>query len=184
MARSGRDLDWKSEYTGVGEQLSDIEWLGDQFLAVGGDGTIISSGGYPNWLLAQGVPPERSDTNDDPNGDGVKNLLAYSAGLPAMGSLSPDDLERVPKIEWDNFRQRWSFGFTQWRELPPGLTYQIEESSDGVDWQVTGSRGMGEEFPQEVQISLPHGFFDDFSRANYPLDFGAQQGLIRLRVER
>ena len=48
--------------------------------------------GYPAWSLSQGLYGGNSQTEATPAGDGVPNLLKYSAGLPALSRAHSSDL--------------------------------------------------------------------------------------------
>lgn len=76
----------------------------DRLVAVGGGGVILYSGpdtGLPDcferWIDREGASVSSSAASDDPNQDGVANLLAYLSGIPAVGSTSQGDRSHLPQ---------------------------------------------------------------------------------------
>jgi len=68
--------------------------------AVGLDGLISTSDPSPDfndWIAAQLPPHGQDGPDDDPNGDGVTNLLAYALGMPAVGPSS-EDFDALPRL--------------------------------------------------------------------------------------
>ena len=56
---------------------------------------------FNHWVYEEGVAFENRSPEQDPNGDGIPNGLAYALGLPAMGAIPPADAGRVPRMVVD-----------------------------------------------------------------------------------
>lgn len=52
---------------------------------------------FNHWVYEEGVAFDNCGPEQDPNGDGIPNGLAYALGLPAMGAIPAADAGRVPR---------------------------------------------------------------------------------------
>ncbi len=62
---------------------------------------IITSGPTPDfhdWITAQSPPPGQDGPDDDPNHDGVSNLLACALDIPAVAPPDADDFARLLRV--------------------------------------------------------------------------------------
>jgi len=183
-SRSSDGLDWSSELTGTVHDLHDVEWMGDQWVAVGDSGTVLTSGGYSNWLLAEGIPPSRSGENDDFNSDGIPNLIAYAGGIAGALPAAPEDRARFPFLGWNSLHNGWFLTFRQFRDIPVNLVYTVEESTDGDTWTEVASTDRHTEWPPEVRRSLPDGYYGGWFAVSVPVEIGSGSKFWRLRVDR
>jgi photosystem II stability/assembly factor-like uncharacterized protein len=72
-----------------------------RFVAVGPQMTILTSDSAPTfaeWMAAQSPPSGQNGPDDDPNHDGVSNLLACLLGIPAVAPSSAADLQALPHL--------------------------------------------------------------------------------------
>jgi len=53
---------------------------------------------FGDWIAAQSPPPGQDGPDDDPNGDGVTNLLAYGLDIPAVAPATAEDLAALPLL--------------------------------------------------------------------------------------
>ena len=89
-----------------------------------GDGTLTVGGGFSSWItgtFANGqVPLDKRGPNDDPDNDGIRNLVEYAiAGQdPTVSNASVGTFTGT------------SLSFTKRDPLPADITYAIVESTD------------------------------------------------------
>jgi len=60
-------------------------------------GSGFDSVALVDWLAGRGVPPEQRGPSDDPNGDGLPNILAYLFNVAPIGELSQSDRKALPQ---------------------------------------------------------------------------------------
>jgi hypothetical protein len=77
------------------------ELASGRLVAVGPQTTILTSDAAPtfaDWIAAQSPPAGQDGPDDDPNHDGVSNLLACALGIPAVGPTTQADRQALPRI--------------------------------------------------------------------------------------
>lgn len=92
------------------------------------DGTIADP--LTNFLTDAGIPADKRGALDDPDGDGLPNLLEYALGL-APGSA---DSAAAPAVQAVNATLTYSYR----RAVATGLTYTVETSTDLINWSDAG----------------------------------------------
>ena len=73
----------------------------NRLIAVGVSGIATISDpadGFEEWIAGQGVPVGQRGPDDDPNDDGVSNLLACALGIPAGTAATSADLAALPSL--------------------------------------------------------------------------------------
>ncbi len=69
--------------------------------AVGTYGMIATSDpamDFADWITAESPPSGQDGPDDDPNGDGITNLLAYGLGIPAVAPTDAEDFATLPRL--------------------------------------------------------------------------------------
>ena len=77
------------------------ELASGRLVAVGPQTTILTSDTAPtfaDWIAAQSPPAGQDGPDDDPNHDGVSNLLACALGIPAVGPTNQANRQALPRI--------------------------------------------------------------------------------------
>lgn len=151
-------------------------WAAGSFASYNGDTTITKlvvlnggaaqtySGPPPdtlgNYLSAAGVPANLRGPNDDPDGDGVPNLLEYALALNPAGA----DAASLPQAMTASSRLTMTY-----ERARTDVTYVVETSTDLLNWTATG-----------VDQGAPDG--DGITTASVAMAGSAQ--FLRLRVTR
>ena len=144
---------------------------GDSAYATETSVTTGTGSTYDSWVAA--LPPEDQAPSDDPNGDGVNNLLAYAFALDPMIRASATDL---PRITGDSstlvFRYRRNIHATD-------ASYEVLVSSDLTEnsWAVMSNAGV-----TEIPVAGEPGV-EEVSVPVLPT-VGQERGFYRLRVVR
>jgi len=93
---------WTRRYTTYSGDLKAVAELPSGRLgAVGNVGLTLVSDQAPDfdtWIAAQSPPFGQSGANDDPNGDGIRNILACALDIPAVASPAPEDFPKLPRM--------------------------------------------------------------------------------------
>ncbi len=126
----------ETAYTGVLTLDSDAQ-AGESTLPLSGQGTpaIVLLG---DWLLAAGVPPAQRAPQDDPNADGIPNLLAYFLNIHPLHGRNMADAHASPhaRLGQENGETYLTFTYRQNR-LAQGLDATLEASPglSPASWQ-------------------------------------------------
>ncbi len=87
---------------------------------------------FAEWVINQGIPEGMRGPSDDPDGDGIPNLLEYALGLnplaPDLGGLPAGAIETVDATSYLTLTVNRN-------PLATGLTWIVEVSDDLLDWQ-------------------------------------------------
>lgn len=123
---------------------------------------------FAGWIATQDVPADQRGTEDDPDGDGVSNLLEYAlGGDPAVASR---DIVPVTGVEAAGEDQYLSIAYSK-RDTAEGIDYVVEVSGDLVTW----------ESGESVTTVVSDGVESAIVRDNTPMT-DASRRFIRLRV--
>lgn len=127
------------------------------------EGTIVDA--FADYLAAQGVPAGARGPLDDPDGDGLGNLLEFALGLapgtadstgaPAVGTTEPSVLS-----------------FTYRRAQPTEFLYEVETNTDLANAAGWTTAGVNQGSPDANGLTT----------ATVPLDTSAR--LLRLKITR
>jgi len=95
-------ITWARRYSSHPKSLNGIlPLLSGRLGAVGDEGIVITSNpamDFADWISAQGPPVGQDGPDDDPNGDGVTNQVAYAHGIPAVAAPPPGALQALPRL--------------------------------------------------------------------------------------
>ena len=182
-ARSEDGVTWSADATGTLTTLFDVAWIGDEFVAVGRNGLIMTSGTMSNWQLAQGIPFWMAGDADDPNNDGVPNLLAFATGLPAMAAPSEAERDALPHLEWNPLPARWELVFDRLWQIPDGLSYHVEQSVHGGPWTELGAKDGLTPWPETLDVR-EQGVLGPTWEVGFPVGMDSGAKWWRVRVER
>lgn len=161
-----------------------IGWTGDLtdeenpiLVWMDGDKTLTANFGfsYEAWSEAAFTEQERNDPavsgpDADPRGHGIRNLLKYAFGM----NFAQPDRSRLPSVEVDN--GKLVLHYTRLR-YESGLQYQIEFSSNLIDWQP--ANGV---LTETSVVPEPDGRTERVTLESPPNTF-EERAFIRLRVE-
>ncbi|MCH7228222.1 WD40/YVTN/BNR-like repeat-containing protein [Haloferula sp. A504] len=127
---SGDGQTWTRRYGRTHEMLHAIlPTHTGRLIASAEGGIIVTSDPAPDfgdWIAAQAPPPGMDGPDDDPNGDGVPNLLAYGFGIPAVAPATAADFARL--LRWDAASGQLRLAPDS--SDPPDILYILEQSPD------------------------------------------------------
>ena len=99
---------------------------------------------FSHWIYEEGAPAGQRGPNDDPNGDGIANAMAYALGTPAMGPLPASDRRRLPQgvVESDVEVPRAGIGFETPEAMREDATlfFEVSPSLKPGSWTEAGRR--------------------------------------------
>jgi hypothetical protein len=94
---------WTPRQSPVREPIQCLSPLPSGTIAAGGGNLLImtsdSAINFEEWITTQFPPFGQGGPDDDPNHDGITNLLAYGLDIPAVARSTPEDLARLPQIQ-------------------------------------------------------------------------------------
>lgn len=101
---------------------------------------------YEEWAAANFTEAEQgnaalSGASADPDGAGVINLMRYALDLPARGPVGDPNSWTIATAIADG--QRYAELHFNRRSLAPGLKYEVEASTDLVNWAVLATSYSG-----------------------------------------
>ncbi len=108
-------------------------WYDYSFAATG------TATGYQSWLLANGLPMDASGEGSataTPASDGVPNLIKYALGLAPTASGNSGRLNYGQTTESGG--NYLTFVFTRPEPEPTDITYEVQSSSDLINWSSEG----------------------------------------------
>lgn len=114
--------------------------VGSYALQVSNDAGIVSTAAYlsiagastfTEWAQTWGLPPGSSGMSDDPNGDGIPNLMAYAFGLAPNQNAVPF----MPASEISGNTLRCYYRRSK---SAVGIAWSAEVSSDLTHWTASG----------------------------------------------
>lgn len=181
-------IKWTARHTFINERLQTVLGLPSGRLCCAGVQDVFMTSdaieGYDEWIAAQSVPSGEDGTMDDPNGDGIVNLLAYASLIEAMGTPDPELLALLPKMLGRTLDGRMRF-----QCLPPlcyDLDYIVEQSDDLQvgSWEEIFRYSMGEVTPADI-LGLSIRFSDRRVTLDLPEDPATHpRRFNRLRIKR
>lgn len=127
------------------------------------EGAIVDA--FADYLAAQGVPVGARGPLDDPDGDGLGNLLEFALGL-APGAADPAGAPAVGTSEPS------VLSFTYRRAQPTEFLYEVETNTDLANAAGWTTAGVNQGSPDANGLTT----------ATVPLDTGAR--LLRLKITR
>lgn len=93
---------WTRRYGAGATSLKSVTLLDSgRLAAVGLSGLIITSdpsNDFTDWITSQSPPPGQDRPDDDPNGDGISNLIAYALGAPAVDPSDAESFAALPQL--------------------------------------------------------------------------------------
>lgn len=105
----------------------ELEWSG-----TGYTGTLFN-----DWLADQGVPADQRGPNDDPNGDGLPNLLAYLFNIAPFGVQGANDATArlAADVSEENGQRVIVLRYRHYKDAV-GISVEVESSStlEAGDW--------------------------------------------------
>jgi photosystem II stability/assembly factor-like uncharacterized protein len=109
-----------------------------RLVAVGSGGTILVSDpsiDFRDWLAAQSPPPGQDGPEDDPNADGICNLVSCALGIPAVGYGSDGHSDPLPRLAPANPGDAMVVSMRPVHELGDvSYVLEVSESLDADDW--------------------------------------------------
>jgi hypothetical protein len=125
---------WKRRYTPVGGDLEAVMAMDSENLAaIGADEIVLvseSTREFSDWIFAQCPPAGQYGPDDDPNGDGITNLMAYAMNIPAVDPSGPADFARMPRLVDAAPGERVSVAMNPGDSKLPDVAYILETSPD------------------------------------------------------
>jgi hypothetical protein len=94
------EVEIRYEPTSVGAQSGTIQVQSNANDGTGSaawTGSGIDGIAMADWLASRGVPAEQRGASDDPNSDGLRNILAYLFNVAPIGELSQSDHGALPQ---------------------------------------------------------------------------------------
>lgn len=169
--------------------LFDVSSQGGQVIAVGREGLVLQAlvpepelSGFELWVQEQGIPVGDRGATDDPNRDGVSNLLAYALRIPAVGRRSSTSVEQRPGVIYENGVLAITIALPA--ELREGVRYRIERSTSllSSDWSPIATRSSGQAWNHDDITEVIAG--DGQRRVKVRIDAeGATEEFFRVRVD-
>lgn len=128
--------------------LNSIAGTSDRLVSVGDKGVILLSkagfaagSGYEHWISSQSSSERDGPMEEDPNEDGIPNLLSYVYGLPAISSTLPEDREILPQLLSSN--EGPELVFEMFTEIDD-VEVRVDQTQDLVNWVTVAEKvGMG-----------------------------------------
>jgi len=180
---------WTRRYGPTGRGLEAVAALDSERLVVAGGNEIVitsdSTPGFREWILAQSPPVGQNGPDDDPNGDGITNLLAYAMDIPAVAPTGPDDLARLPRLVDPAPGKRMVVGLAAADSPIPDLAYIMETSPDlrPGNWTEV-LRHMPGQLCSSGSVDVMMDDSGDSSLLVFPESIGdSPRHFIRMRVE-
>jgi hypothetical protein len=157
------------------------------FAAVGSRGEAIFShpgGWFGQWLANQHPPAGEDGPDDDPNSDGIPNLLAYALDIPAVGPSDAGDFASMLRFQPPGPSRRMVVRLRP-RDFPVGdIAYIIETTTDPASaWSEVIRYEPGQWFGSGSGSVQKASFHRDRFFALPENVGGRERCFVRLRVE-
>jgi len=182
-------VEWTPRQSPVRETIHCLSPLPSGTIAAGGGNLLVMTSGsainFPEWITAQNPPFGQGGPDDDPNNDGISNLLAYGLGIPAVAPSTPEDLARLPQIQPGASGDPMAIRLRPVTPLRPDLVWIAESSATLKPNSWTETMAL---FPGEwcaagaVQTRWSHSRENLFIVFPEPLGSHPRQ-FVRLRME-
>jgi hypothetical protein len=125
---------WTRRYGPTGRDLEAVAALeSERLVAAGGNEIVIASDPKPDfleWIMAQSPPAGQNGPDDDPNRDGITNLMAYAMDIPAVAPTGPNDFARLPRLVDPVLGKQMIVGLQPAEISLPDIAYIVETSPD------------------------------------------------------
>ncbi len=182
-------ISWKRRYTPSSKILNAVCALDSgRLMAAGDDGLVITSDPAPDfadWIGPQSPPSGQGDPGDDPNHDGIVNLLAYGFGIPAVAPTTPADRSALPLLVQPTPGRRLLVRLRPNHGDFGDLTYVVEQSStlQAGGWTEMLRRCPGQTFPSG-SLNLMQSAGSEYAMVEFQETIGSQPpSFVRMRVE-
>lgn len=140
VSDDGLRISWTERGNGGNVYVANADGVGEPVaIATGEDSpfgvTFVKSvtvgDGFADWIATFDLPEGERGAGDDPDGDGIDNLLEYAlGGNPAVANR---DLLPVIGVESEGDSAYLSIGYSK-NALATGIDYVVEVSADLVNW--------------------------------------------------
>jgi hypothetical protein len=182
-------VEWTPRQSPVRETIHCLSPLPSGTIAAGGGNLLVMTSGsainFPEWITAQNPPFGQGGPDDDPNHDGISNLLAYGLGIPAVAPSTPEDFARLPQIQPGASGDPMSIRLRPATPPRPDLVWTAESSATlkPNSWTETMALSPGEWCADgAVQTRWSHSRENLFIVFPEPLGTHPRQ-FVRLRVK-